>query len=149
MAPPLAAAAAREAATSPPSDGAYRPIAADAWADVAAFLGAPEALGANVMVRSEGVSETRGQAAWFLSEEARREVAAFSASKGVAVQHAGVKILEKRGGGAAGGMPARLAAEGVKALLDDLGDARRARLDRAAYDRLLAGGRVNLSLIHI
>ena len=115
-------------------DGAYRPMGADAWAAVADFLDLAAAPG-HVMVRSE-----HGEAAWLLSDEARDEASRLQAA-GRAVEHAGVKILDRRGGGAAGGMPHRLCGDGVAALLPSLGDARRLRLDAAAYAALLEDGR--------
>jgi hypothetical protein len=109
-------------------------MGADAWAAVADFLDLAAAPG-HVMVRSE-----HGEAAWLLSDEARDEASRLQAA-GRAVEHAGVKILDRRGGGAAGGMPHRLCGDGVAALLPSLGDARRLRLDAAAYAALLEDGR--------
>ncbi|KAH8048467.1 tRNA (cytosine-5-)-methyltransferase [Aureococcus anophagefferens] len=64
------------------------------------------------------VRTRRGRVA---AERRGRDEASRLQAAGRAVEHAGVKILDRRGGGAAGGMPHRLCGDGVAALLPSLG----------------------------
>lgn len=124
-----------------------RRMDADAWARLSSELDLRKDL--NVFARSAGGA--RGAGAWFL-DGAAAAVLERLIEADVFIESAGVKIIEKRGGGAAarkceltdGG---RLTFDGADALLQRgaLGPKCVVDVDAAAWRALLKGGRVLLS----
>ena len=123
-----------------------RRIDDDAWARLSEELDLRTGL--HVFARSGGGA--RGAGAWLLDELAAAVLERLLAA-GVAVEGAGVKIVEKRGGGEAARQLAdlfdgRLTFDGADALLRRraLGAKRVVDVDATAWRALLKGGRIPL-----
>ena len=125
-----------------------RRIDDDAWARLSEELDLRTAL--HVFARSGGGA--RGAGAWLLDERAAK-VLEWLLAAGVSVEGAGVKIVEKRGGGEAARQlgtklfDGRLTYDGADALLrrGALGAKRVVDVDAPAWRALLKGGRIPLS----